>query len=68
VLSTMQQTVCVEVLFSTIVVWAAVWGVLEELIRDVTDKRHRILIYTSLLLATLLGARALEHVSVCALL
>lgn len=64
----MQQTVCVEVLFSTIVVWAAVWGVLEELMSDVTDKRHRILIYTSLLLTTLLGARALEHVSVCALL
>ena len=64
----MQQTVCVEVLFSTIVVWAAVWGVLEELISDVTDKRHRILIYTSLLLTALLGARALDHVSVCALL
>ena len=64
----MQQTVCVEVLFSTIVVWAAVWGVLEELMSDVTDKRHRILIYASLLLTTLLGARALEHVSVCALL
>ena len=64
----MQQTVCVEVLLSTIVVWASVWGVLDEVLNEVTDKRHRIMIYTSILLATLLGARALEHVSVCAFL
>ena len=38
-------------------------GVLEELLKDIADKRHRIMIYMSLLLATLFGARAMEHVS-----
>lgn len=64
----MQQGVCVEVLIITIIVWAAVWGMLEELLEGVHNKKHRISVYAAILLSTLFVAKQWAHVSVCKLL
>ena len=64
----MQQGVCVEVLIMTIVVWAAVWGLLEELLKGVEEKKIRLCVYAAILLSTLFVAKEWAHISMCVLL
>ena len=64
----MQQQVCIEVLVLTIVVWACVWGVLEEALDCVKHKGLRISVYCALMSAALYVAHAGAHVSMCSLL
>ena len=64
----MQQGVCVEVLIMTIVVWAAVWGLLEELLNGVEEKKIRLCVYAAILLSTLFVAKEWAHISMCVLL
>ena len=64
----MQQGVCVEVLIMTIIVWAAVWGILEEFLQGWEDKRLRLGVYGAILLSTLFVAKQWAHVSMCVLL
>ena len=66
--SSMQQGVCVEVLIMTVIVWAAVWGILEELLEGLHDKRLRLGVFLAILLSTLFVAKEWAHLSVCALL
>ena len=64
----MQQEVCVEVLIMTIIVWAAVWGILEELLQGLDNKGHRLTVYCAILLSTLFLAKQWAHLSMCVLL
>ena len=64
----MQQEVCVEVLIMTIIVWAAIWGILEELLQGLGDKKFRVSVYGAILLSTLFIANQWAHISMCVLL
>lgn len=64
----MRPVVCFEVLLTTIVAWAAVWGLLEEALSAVESKQSRCVLYGMMLLAAVAMAVWMEHVSVCALL
>ena len=66
--SSMQQGVCVEVLIMTVIVWAAVWGILEELLQGFHDKRLRLGVFLAILLSTLFVAKEWAHLSMCVLL
>ena len=66
--TSMQQEVCIEVLIITIVVWACVWGVLEEALDGIKHKGIRITIYSALMASALYLAHTTAHVSMCSLL
>ena len=64
----MQQQICIEVLFMTVLTWVCIWGILEEFLVLVTDTKKKILVYVVLLVGTLILAFKGDHLSVCALL
>lgn len=59
---------CGEVLIITVLTWAAVWGLLDEMMQRVESAKLRILIYISIFASTLCIAYFQKHVSVCSLL
>ena len=59
---------CLEVLVATIVAWIGLWGLVEELLEPITDKRLRCLAYCVLLCISLIVAGLQKQVTVCALL
>jgi len=59
---------CLEVLVATIVAWIGLWGLVEELLDPITDKRLRCLAYSLLLCISLLVAGMQKQVTVCGLL
>lgn len=59
---------CLEVLVATIVAWIGLWGLVEELLQPITDKRLRCFAYCLLLCISLLVAAMQKQVTVCGLL
>jgi len=59
---------CLEVLVATIVAWIGLWGLVEELLDPIEDKRLRCLAYSLLLCISLLVAGMQKQVTVCGLL
>jgi hypothetical protein len=59
---------CIEVLLATIIAWIGLWGLVEEILTPITDKRLRCLAYSSLLCISLISVGVQKQVTVCALL
>jgi hypothetical protein len=59
---------CIEVLIATIFAWIGLWGLVEEALAPITDKRLRCLAYSLLLCISLISAGVQKQVTVCGLL
>lgn len=46
----MQQTVCLEVLLITILMWASIWGVIDMLVDRIQDTKNKLVFYAMLFL------------------
>lgn len=46
----MQQTVCLEILFITILMWASMWGVIDMLVDRIQDTKNKLVFYGMLFL------------------
>ncbi len=60
--------VCIELLITTIVAWVGLWGLVEEALSNITEKKWKCAAYGALLGGALLVAAAQQQLSVCALL
>jgi len=59
---------CIEVLIVTILSWVGLWGLVEEILEPITNKKLRCLIYCLLLCVALLCAGLQKQVTICGLL
>ncbi len=64
----MYPGVCVEVLVATVVAWVGVWGIADETVHLVENRRMRCCIYAALLGGALLVAGLQRSLTVCTLL
>lgn len=60
--------VCIEVLVSTIVVWIGLWGLVEEAVSTIPEKKWKCCAYGCLLCSALIIVAVQQQVTVCALL
>lgn len=64
----MSAVVCVELLFTTILAWVGLWGLVEEALSALESKQARCCVYAALLSAALLSVAVQKQLTVCALL
>lgn len=58
---------CLEVLTATIIAWIGIWGLIDEFLQCIEDKRHRCFIYAGLFVFALLMVSLQKQMTVCAM-
>ena len=64
----MSAKLCLEVLVVTIIAWVGVWGIVQELVEIVENRRVRCCLYAALVVVAVVLAALQRSLSVCALL
>ena len=64
----MSAELCLEVLVVTILAWVGVWGIVQELVEIVENRRVRCCLYAALVVVAVVLAALQRSLSVCALL